>query len=230
MSESGDTTTEPRSTDADEGADTSPRSPRGEENPESDPGTRGSGEPGANLAGGEEAADPATSVSEGGETRGQAAPHDEVSQEVRRLEAELAELNDRHLRLAAEFDNFRRRSQNQLGETGTRAQAALVSKLLDVLDDFERVMSLDPEQATVESVLEGVQLVEQKLHRVLEDAGLEPIEAEGQDFDPNAMEAMMKEPTDSEEEDDTIARVLQRGFRFKGHLVRPARVSVRKYD
>ncbi len=226
MSESGDTTTEPRSTDADEGADTSSRPPRGEENPESDAGTRGSGERGASLAGGEEAA----SVSEGDETRGQAAPQDEVSQEVRRLEAELAELNDRHLRLAAEFDNFRRRSQNQLGETGTRAQAALVSKLLDVLDDFERVMSLDPEQATVESVLEGVQLVEQKLHRVLEDAGLEPIEAEGQDFDPNAMEAMMKEPTDSEEEDDTIARVLQRGFRFKGHLVRPARVSVRKYD
>jgi len=149
---------------------------------------------------------------------------------VERLEEELAALNDRHLRLAAEFDNFRRRSQSQLGETGTRAQAALVSTLVDILDDFERVTSLDPEQATVESVLEGVKLVEQKLHRALEEAGLEPIEAEAAPFDPNTMEAMMKEPTDAEEEDETVARVLQRGFRFKGHLVRPARVSVRKYD
>jgi len=229
MSEPGDTTTEPRSTDPGDAADATSGSPGPDENPEPDSGRRRSGRPGAGRADGDQATDSAT-VPEGGETGDQADADDEVGQEVSRLEAELAELNDRHLRLAAEFDNFRRRSQNQLGETGTRAQAALVSKLLDILDDFERVTSLDPEQATVESVLDGVKLVEQKLHRVLEDAGLEPIEAEGQDFDPNAMEAMMKEPTDSEEEDDTIARVLQRGFRFKGHLVRPARVSVRKYD
>lgn len=150
--------------------------------------------------------------------------------EAERLRTELNELNDRHLRLAAEFDNFRRRSQSQMGQSGLRAQASLVEKLLDVLDDFDRISELDQEKASVESVLEGVELVERKLHRVLTDAGLEPIDPEGEPFDPNAMEAMLKEPTDRPEEDETVGRVLQRGFRFRGQLVRPARVSVRKHD
>lgn len=150
--------------------------------------------------------------------------------EVERLRQELESLNDRHLRLAAEFDNFRRRSHSEMGQSGTRAQAALVAELLDVLDDLERVTSLEPEEATVASVLEGVELVERKLHRTLEEAGLESIDAQDGPFDPNSMEAMMKEPAESEEEDETVARVLQKGFHFKGHLVRPARVSVRKYE
>lgn len=150
--------------------------------------------------------------------------------EVERLRSELNELNDRHLRLAAEFDNFRRRSRSQMGESGIRAQAALVEKLLDVLDDFDRVSSMDPDQATVASVLEGVELVERKLHRTLEDAGLEAIDPEDEPFDPNSMEAILRESAESEEEDDTVSRVLQRGFRFRGHLVRPARVGVRKYE
>lgn len=150
--------------------------------------------------------------------------------EVDRLQAELDALNDRHLRLAAEFDNFRRRSHSQLGESGVRAQATLVGRLLDVVDDLERVSSLDPEAATAASVVEGVELVERKLHRVLSDAGLEPIDPEGEPFDPNSMEAMLMEPTTSPEEDDTVGQVLQRGFRFRGHLVRPARVSVRKFE
>jgi len=150
--------------------------------------------------------------------------------DVEELRRELEALNDRHLRLAAEFDNFRKRSQSELGESGARAQAALVGDLLDVLDDFERVSSLNPDQATVESVLEGVQLVEQKFHRALENAGLEEVETEGATFDPNSMEAMLREPTDQEDQDEKVAQVLQKGFRFKGHLVRPARVSVHKHD
>ncbi len=146
------------------------------------------------------------------------------------LRQEFQDLNDRHLRLAAEFDNFRRRSHAQLGESGTRAQASLVSGLLDVLDDFHRVAHLEPHETNVESLLEGVRLVERKFNRTLEEAGLEEIEAQGSAFDPNSMEAMMKEPAESEEEDDTVSRVLQKGFRFKGHLIRPARVSVRKYE
>lgn len=151
-------------------------------------------------------------------------------EDVDGLRQEFQELNDRHLRLAAEFDNFRRRSHAQLGESGTRAQASLVSGLLDVLDDFHRMAHLEPDETTVSSLLEGVRLVEQKLHHALEEAGLEEIEAQGSTFDPNSMEAMMKEPAESEEEDETVSRILQKGFRFKGHLIRPARVSVRKYE
>lgn len=164
-------------------------------------------------------------VGEGGEETGAA-----WEEELEQLRGELAETRDRHLRLAAEFDNFRRRSHAQMGESTTRAQAALVGKLVDVLDDFERISSFDPGQAAADSVLEGVALVERKLHRVLEDAGLEPVEPEGEPFDPNEMEAMMREPTSSAEEDETVSRVLQKGFRFRGHLVRPARVSVLKYE
>jgi molecular chaperone GrpE len=154
----------------------------------------------------------------------------EEGDDVDGLRQEFQELNDRHLRLAAEFDNFRRRSHAQLGESGTRAQASLVSGLLDVLDDFHRVAHLEPHETNVESLLEGVRLVEQKFNRALEEVGLEEIEAQGSVFDPNSMEAMMKEPAESEEEDETVSRVLQKGFRFKGHLIRPARVSVRKYE
>jgi molecular chaperone GrpE len=172
---------------------------------------------------------------EGGEGEGEAAGVGEEGPgngeaQVERLQAQLEDLNDRHLRLAAEFENFRRRSQTEMGQSGIRAQAALVERLLEVLDDFERMSSIDPDQATVESVLEGVDLVERKFHRILEDAGLERIEAEDSAFDPNSMEAMMREPADSAEDDDTVARVLQSGFRFRGQLVRPARVSVRKHE
>jgi molecular chaperone GrpE len=152
----------------------------------------------------------------------------ELSTEVERLQGELGELNDRHLRLAAEFDNFRRRSQSQLGESGARAQAALVGRLLEILDDFHRVSSIEPDQATVESVLEGVELVEKKLHRVLAEAGLEPIDPVDEPFDPNSMEAIMREPAASEEDDETVSSVFQLGYVFRGHLLRPARVSVRK--
>jgi molecular chaperone GrpE len=146
------------------------------------------------------------------------------------LVRELEALNDRHLRLAAEFDNFRKRSQAELGSSGARAQAALVETLLEVLDDLHRVTAMDPGGATVESVMEGVEMVERKMHRLLSDAGLETLDPQDEPFDPNIMEGMIRVPAESPDEDETVAQVLQPGFRFRGHLIRPARVSVRKLD
>jgi len=143
---------------------------------------------------------------------------------------ELEAAQDRYLRLAAEFDNFRRRSIAQMGESEVRAQVRLIGTLLEALDDMGRVTALDPEAATVESVLEGVALVERKLFRLLQEAGLEELDPQGAPFDPNVMEAMIRIPTESAEEDDTVDQVFQRGFRFRGQLVRPARVSVRKVE
>ncbi len=153
-----------------------------------------------------------------------------VEAQLEQMRGEFNDLSDRHLRLAAEFDNYRRRSQSELLQSGLRAQARLVADLLDVLDDFGRVTSMDPEIATVESVLEGLALVERKLFQVLEEAGLEELDPAGSPFDPNFMEAMARKPAESEEEDDLVDDVFQKGFRFGGHLVRPARVSVRKYE
>lgn len=153
-----------------------------------------------------------------------------VEARIEELRGELESLGDRHLRLAAEFDNYRRRSQAQLMESGSRAQATLIGVLLEALDDLSRVTAVDPEAATAESVLEGVVLVERKLFRILREAGLEELDVVGASFDPNIMEAMVRTLAESEEEDDTVDQVLQKGFRFAGHLVRPARVSVRKLE
>ncbi|MSR22622.1 MAG: nucleotide exchange factor GrpE [Gemmatimonadetes bacterium] len=150
--------------------------------------------------------------------------------EVANLRRELLDGNDRHLRLAAEFDNYRRRVQAQLGDSAARAQAEVVGRIVEVLDDLRRVTMLDPASASVESVMEGVTLLERKLLQALTDAGLDELDPAGEPFDPNTMEALARAPAKSEAEDDTVAQVLQPGFRFRGHLVRPARVTVRKYD
>lgn len=154
----------------------------------------------------------------------------ELDAEAVELQAELETLNDRHLRLVAEFDNFRRRAQNEMRESWDRAQADLVRRLLDGLDDLQRVTRLDPEATTVASLLEGVGLVERKFVRELQEAGVEAIDPEGETFDPQTMEAVMRVPVDSDEDDDRVDQVFQKGYRLKNQLVRPARVSVRKHE
>lgn len=143
---------------------------------------------------------------------------------------ELDAARERHLRLAAEFDNYRKRTERERTESWTRAQAQLIERLLDPLDDLQRVAHVDPEASTTGSVLDGVQMVERKLLRALESAGLERIEAEGQPFNPEVHEAITTAPTHDREADDTVAQVFQSGYRFKGSLVRPARVQVHKFQ
>lgn len=139
---------------------------------------------------------------------------------------EFDSLNDRHLRLVAEFNNFRRRSEQERLSAWSRAQADLIGKFLDLVDDLQRVAELDLSNATVEAIMEGIDLVERKFVRVLEDAGVEMIDPTGEKFDPEQMEAMMRVPAESDEHVDTVAQVFQKGYALKGILVRPARVSV----
>ncbi|MCG6989010.1 MAG: nucleotide exchange factor GrpE [Gemmatimonadetes bacterium] len=149
--------------------------------------------------------------------------------ELAELKEDFDALNDRHLRLAAEFNNYRRRLEQERLDLWGRAQADLLAKLLDVLDDLQRVADLDLESATVDGIMEGIDLVERKFARVLDDAGVEVVDPLGEVFDPEVMEAMMREPAESEEDEDRVARVLQKGYKLKGVLVRPARVSVHKH-
>lgn len=144
---------------------------------------------------------------------------------------DLAELQDRHLRLAAEFENYRKRTRRELAEMRRRSQADLVAGLLDVLDDLTRVAHAAPPapDATVQSLMEGVGLVEAKMRKALGDAGLERIEALGQPFDPNLHEALATRPTDDPGEEDIICHVIAEGYTFDDILVRPARVQVAKY-
>ena len=151
-----------------------------------------------------------------------------VPEDPDELRAERDQARDRHLRLAADFDNYRKRTEDRLRQRWDRAQADLVSRMLEPLDDLLRVTALEPESASVEAIVEGVDLVERKFFSVLEEAGVEVVDPEGEQFDPNTMEAMMRVPAGSEEHDDIVERVFQRGYTFKGLLVRPARVSVYK--
>lgn len=154
----------------------------------------------------------------------------EFSEASTQREEDPEGLRDRYLRLAAEYENFRKRTDRERAESWNRAQAQLVERFLDPLDDLQRVTDFSAEKASAESLYEGVELVERKLWRLLEAAGLEEVTAEGEPFDPAIHEALMAVPTSDPDEDNTVGGVLQRGYQFKGILLRPARVQVRSYE
>jgi len=149
--------------------------------------------------------------------------------DVPALEAELTELKDRYLRLAAEYDNFRKRTAREREDLRTRSQADLARRLLDALDDLGRVAHLDPAATAAADVIAGVELVERKVLRDLGGAGLEPVSRTDVPFDPEMHEAIATLPTDDERQDHTVAAVFQVGYRFNGMLLRPARVQVRTF-
>ncbi|HSM07720.1 MAG TPA: nucleotide exchange factor GrpE [Gemmatimonadota bacterium] len=146
------------------------------------------------------------------------------------LEAELAELKDRHLRLAAEFENFRKRTRREASTGRGMAQAELLRQILPTLDDLARVADTPHESTTVQALDEGIELILRNFRKQLGDAGLERIEALDQRFDPERHQAVMTTGTDDPELDETISRVLVEGYEFQGRLVRPAQVEVRRYE
>ena len=142
-----------------------------------------------------------------------------------KVERELEEMRDRHLRLAAEFDNYKKRVARERIELSDRAQATFISRLLDVLDDLDRLVGSDPGMSA-ESLRGGLGLVDRKLRKELEAAGVERIDPVGQPFDPAEQEAVSIIPPPDPSQDHTVSATFQTGYRFKGSLVRPARVQV----
>ena len=142
-----------------------------------------------------------------------------------RLEDDLAELKDRHLRLAAEYDNYRKRSSRERAELADRAQASFVAKLLDVLDDLDRLVASDP-STPLTTLREGLNAVDRKLWKELQDAGVERIDPVGTAFDPALHEAVSTTPAPERSKEQMVSATFQPGYRFKGTLVRPARVQV----
>jgi len=146
--------------------------------------------------------------------------------ELRRLAQEAGEWKDRCLRAAAEFENYKKRAVRERTETWGRAQADLIARALDALDDLGRIAALDPAQTTSQALHEGAGLVERKLQKALEGVGLERVDPAGQPFDPNLHEAVMTMPAAAPEADRTVGSVFQPGYRLNGALLRPARVAV----
>jgi molecular chaperone GrpE len=155
-------------------------------------------------------------------------PEAAVKKELEALQEDLSRLQDQHLRLAADFENYRKRVSAELRSGWVRAQAELAGTLLEGLDDLQRVSQFTSEDATLEALIEGVDLVERKFMKALTDAGLKAVDPTGEPFDPNTMEAMMRVPLEEEGQDETVHQVFQKGYLFKDQLIRPARVSVYK--
>jgi molecular chaperone GrpE len=175
-----------------------------------DPQFSGSSDTGANAAGTIGATDPAP----------EASPADTDSTTER----------DRYLRLAAEYDNYRKRSAKERQDAGSRAQADLVRQMVEALDDVARFAHIDPAMTDAATIVQGVDMVEKKLLKTLGNAGLEIINPVGETFDPALHEAVATEPTSAREDDHVVSRVYQPGYIFKSQLLRPARVVVKQWN
>ena len=146
-----------------------------------------------------------------------------VEDKAAALEAELKEKSDRILRLQADFENFRRRTAKEKEELAAVITQNILGDLLPLLDNFERAMAV--EQTDGEAFQKGVEMIFTQLREVMEKHGLEHIDAEGQPFDPNVHQAVMR-VENLDVEDGTITQVLQKGYQAKGRVIRPAMVQV----
>jgi molecular chaperone GrpE len=141
-------------------------------------------------------------------------------------DAQLAELTDRHLRLAAEYDNFRKRTGKERTELWGKAQAALLGRLVDALDDLSRFAGVDATRTDAKTLHEGINLVERKFWKELEAVGVLRMDQVGVVFDPNLHEAVTTAPAANPAQDHTVGAVLQAGYKLGDVLIRPARVQV----
>ena len=150
--------------------------------------------------------------------------------ETTRVDSDVAAERDKYLRLAAEYDNYRKRSAKERQDAGARAQADLVRNLVEALDDVARFAHVDPTSTDATTIVQGVDMVEKKLLKALGNAGLEVINPVGETFDPALHEAVATEPTSAKEDDHVVSRVYQPGYLFKSQLLRPARVVVKQWN
>ncbi len=141
----------------------------------------------------------------------------------------LEEAKERYLRLAAEYDNYRKRTVREVQQAVLRGQADALRPLLTSLDDLSRFANLDPATTDVVSVVEGVAMVEKNIVKALTDLGVEIIDPLELPFDPTLHEAISTQAAETPDEDHMVAQVYQRGYLLKGQLLRPARVVVKQY-
>jgi molecular chaperone GrpE len=151
----------------------------------------------------------------------------EQMQELRAKAAKADEHWDHVLRLSADFDNFRKRAARERQDAIKFANEALLEKLVPVLDNFEMALqaATDAQNASIESLRTGVGMIHSQLRSVMNEAGLEEVNAAGESFDPNFHEAVaQKEAPDVEE--GTVIQQLRKGYKLRDRLLRPATVVV----
>ncbi|MCS6881419.1 MAG: nucleotide exchange factor GrpE [Oscillochloridaceae bacterium] len=155
---------------------------------------------------------------------GAGATPEELQARLAEAEAQAAEYKDQWLRAAADYKNFKRRVEIERAELIRSASSALLLKLLPVLDDFERAIANIPPEIAETPWWSGTQLIAQKLRTILESEGVKPIEALGQEFDPNLHEAVLYEEAEGQE--GKVIAELQKGYKLGDRVLRPSMVKV----
>ena len=138
----------------------------------------------------------------------------------------LAELNDKYLRLTAEYDNYRRRTLKEKMELSKSAGEEILQSLLPVVDDFDRALQSIDESQDIDAIKEGVHLIYNKLKDVLEEKGVKVIEAKEQEFDTDKHEAVSKIPAPSEDMKGKVVDVVQKGYYINDKILRYSKVVV----
>jgi molecular chaperone GrpE len=147
------------------------------------------------------------------------------SDEGESLKAQLAEANEAFLRARADFANFKRRTEEERESLKQFLQADILTRLLTVVDDFERALSAAAQTSDYEKLVGGVEGIHRKLNDLLIREGVEAIEAVGQPFDPNLHNAVLRDES-GEHEENTVVEELQRGYTLGGKVLRPTLVKV----
>lgn len=149
------------------------------------------------------------------------------------LKAENADLRDKLLRTVAEMENLRKRTEREISDTRSYAIAGFARDMLTATDSLSRALTVLPAEArdsadpTTKSLIEGIEMTEREMQRLLAKHGVKPIEAEGQKFDPHKHQAMFEVPDPSRPE-GTVVQVVQAGFAIGDRVLRPAMVGVAK--
>lgn len=151
---------------------------------------------------------------------------EELAIQTIKLEAELAEMKDKYLRMYSEFDNFKRRTSKERSEVIQTANRELMTALIPVLDDFQRTTKSLETSESVEAIKEGVELVYNKFTRTLEQKGLKPLEAMGTIFDSELHEAVTQIPAPSEDLKGKVVDELEKGYYLNDKIIRYAKVVI----
>lgn len=146
-------------------------------------------------------------------------------EKIKQLENEVAELKDKLLRKAAEFENYKRRTENDQLNLLTYAAESFIQRLLPVVDDFERSLQHINEAQEVDAIKKGLKLIYDKFMKVLDDQGVKKMESVGRPFNVEYHEALLQRPDDSVEP-HTVLEEIEKGYMYKDKVIRHAKVIV----
>lgn len=151
---------------------------------------------------------------------------EKLKQEIEKLTEKYNELNDKYIRLAAEFDNYKKRTLKEKTELLKYGGESVITQLINILDDFERAQTSIKESSNLDSIKQGIELINNKFYEFLKQQGVKEIEAKNNDFNTDYHEAITRFPASSEEMKGKVIDVIQKGYLLHDKVIRFAKVVV----